>query len=775
MKKKGKLKKRMLAASVAALMAGSMLFSPLEGRAADISETVRVFPDEQYQTFEGWGTSLCWWGHVLGGWTDEVKKDEVVEKLFNPVTGLGFNIVRYNIGGGENPSHTHMSARTGSDVPGFKADMDSEYDWSADENQISILRKAKAQGADTFDAFSNSAPYWMTINNCASGHWNRGNNLKPDYYDDFARYMVDVVDHFRTEENIIFDTVIPVNEPSGIWWVGQDLLGLGGNNQEGMHLDIPNQEQIIQQTYQELSSRGLLDYTKVSGPEEYTPNETYNTVKQYSAVTCADMDRINTHTYGKPADRSQTEALKTFAADNGKRIWVSETGFNGDKNRTTIDSSMNLAKGILKDLKDLKATAWINWQAVEDSGPADDWGLIGASFTGPNEYITGKQYYGMANFSKFIRPGDKIIKIDHYTSLAAYDEANRRLVIVTTNDSDSARDYTYDLSGFDSVGAAAEIDRTSASEDLAAVSSDYPVDIAQKSLQLPDCPAKSITTIVIPDVVYNGSNTESINDSVTGTEDGQFEYSGGWSYTDVQNGAYGNDIHSADAKDEFCQIRFQGTDINLYGTMDAGMGIAGVSIDGGPETSVDLYSASRRDNALIYSSPLLDNGEHTLRMRVTGSRHPLSAGTAITCDRVMVNHGKANLLENGGFESQSLSPWAGVWTPFLAGVESTFPQFGLSNAYLHPNLVSDVGIEQSVTAPETRDYTLTVYAASTKAGTSIGVDVDGVQAAAAAVAEGGTYQPYTLTFSANEGQQIKVWYYSSKGSGWATLDDVILN
>src|SRR5580704_604744 len=47
--------------------------------------------------FEGWGTSLCWWAKVVGGYAN---RDDYAHLAFD---FLKLNIVRYNIGGGENP------------------------------------------------------------------------------------------------------------------------------------------------------------------------------------------------------------------------------------------------------------------------------------------------------------------------------------------------------------------------------------------------------------------------------------------------------------------------------------------------------------------------------------------------------------------------------------------------------------------------------------------------------------------------------------------------
>ena len=70
-----------------------------------------------------------------------------------------------------------------------------------------------------FEAFSNSAPWWMTKSGCVAGYTNAGqDNLKEDYYEDFARYLVEVCKHYRDEYGIEFKTLEPFNEALTSYW-----------------------------------------------------------------------------------------------------------------------------------------------------------------------------------------------------------------------------------------------------------------------------------------------------------------------------------------------------------------------------------------------------------------------------------------------------------------------------------------------------------------------------------------------------------------------------
>jgi hypothetical protein len=49
---------------------------------------------------------------------------------------------------------------------------------------------------------------------------------------------------------------------------------------------------------------------------------------------------------------------------------------------------------------------------------------------------------------------------------------------------------------------------------------------------------------------------------------------------------------------------------------------------------VDLYAAARADGVLVYTSPKLSNGAHTLKVRVTGTKNASASNTFVIGDRV---------------------------------------------------------------------------------------------------------------------------------------------
>jgi hypothetical protein len=127
-----------------------------------------------------------------------------------------------------------------------------------------------------------------------------------------------------------------------------------------------------------------------------------------------------------------------------------------------------------------------------------------------------------------------------------------------------------------------------------------------------------------------------VNDDETRTAVNQYQYIGSWQYGS-QTGAYQGDNHWSSSIGSIYQVNFLGTQIDLYAAKASSHGIAGVSINGGTEVLVDCYSASRFDNALIYSSPALNYGLHQVQVRVTGNKNTASSGFAVTADRAVIH------------------------------------------------------------------------------------------------------------------------------------------
>jgi O-glycosyl hydrolase len=443
--------------------------------AAPGTDLVRVDAGVRHQTFEGWGTSLCWWANHVGGWSQSAR-NAVVEAVVDPVEGLGYNIFRYNIGGGENPSHDHMEQYR--DMPGFQSS-DGTWTWDADANQRAILLSIAERGTDLiFEAFSNSPPYWMTNSGCASGSNDGSNNLREDSYEAFADYLTEVVRYYRDEYGITFRTLEPMNEPSANWWTAN-------GSQEGCHFDPPDQERIIQAVAQQLADKGLTG-TTVSASDENSMDDALRNISAFSDTTLAAMSQINVHSYAG----SRRSELRMLATSLGKRLWQSESGPLGQNISDDTEAALFMAGRIIEDLRELKPEAWIDWQSGD---PSRSW----ASFTLNDTQQTHsplKRFYMHAGFSRYIRPGAVFVDVNHPDMVAALSGDGQSLTLVVRNgDTNATHGYTFDLTSLPAVGPTTQAYRTSRTENLDALA---PIAVEGYSF-VATVPAYSITTFVV--------------------------------------------------------------------------------------------------------------------------------------------------------------------------------------------------------------------------------------------------------------------------------------
>ena len=432
--------------------------------------TAAVDPGRRFQTFEGWGVSLCWSGKVIGAFPEPVR-EQYADLMFSPAKGLGLNIARYNIGGGENPALPFMHFRER--MEGYEP-APGQWNWNADAGQRWLLQAAKARGANIFEAFSNSPPWWMTVSGSVTGAKDKNaNNLAPAHEVDFANYLVEVVDHFRSAWGIDFRTLEPVNEPNTNWW------NYGGK-QEGCRFDPAAQARIIQATSWALGGK-LLD-TKLSASDENSIDTAVSTFQSFDPGTRGLVWQLNTHSYGG----SRRAEFAKLAEAPHKGLWMSEYG-DGDR------SGLELAGKILDDLNGLHPLAWIYWQALD----VPSWALLANREDGRDaNYRVMPKYWMLMQFSRFLRPGVTFVGIDDRNSVAALGADGRSLVVVTVNRGDNERRVTFDLSKFNTFGARVTPFRTSATENCAA---QVPGTV-QDGRFTDALPPKSVTTFVFSGV-----------------------------------------------------------------------------------------------------------------------------------------------------------------------------------------------------------------------------------------------------------------------------------
>ena len=453
-----------------------------------------------YGEFQGWGTSLCWWANRVG-YSEELTL-LTAEAFFDKEKGLGMNIGRYNVGGGDDVVrgavskedkeadpflHQQHIQRSDSAVPGYcidvtKIDLDSNseayykdnfdradfecgyawnYDWEADANQMNVLKAAADAAGDEFiaEAFSNSPPYFMTVSGCSSGGVDPSvDNLREDSYTAFAAYMADVIEHWMKEGVITFQSVDPMNEPATDYWSAYSP------KQEGCHFSQgDSQSRILTALNDELKAKGI-DII-ICASDETSIDAAVNSYNALSDDAKSVVTRIDTHSY----QGTQYSLLKETALEAGVNLWMSEVDgtYTIGNEDTKMQAALGFSGQIIKDINGLMPTAWIMWDAVDIHVDTDNiydtctikeaedivskgvpfWGIAIADHDS-KELLLSTKYYAFGQFTRYIRPGYCRLGTDDKANqvTAAYNPEDGSIVIVAMNTRDEDVKWEIDLS-----------------------------------------------------------------------------------------------------------------------------------------------------------------------------------------------------------------------------------------------------------------------------------------------------------------------------------------
>jgi len=433
--------------------------------------TVRLDPHDRRGTWEGFGAGLSWWAHAVGGtpyqamYTNLFFGTAPVQVLGNTLPGLGLNLVRYNIGGGGLPTDNPSGFRDqrpppdvqpwAKDIDGFwrdwySTDPDSpSWDWRRDARQRAVLDTLRTRGVTV--EFVSHAPMWWMMDSRSSA----GGNLQAWNRRDHARYLATVVQQARTRWGVDVKSVTPFNEPLAGWWNYPVI-------QEGANIPIDAQAETLGYLREELDARGLADVTIASSDENTMTQGQAGyqgllarkvTVNGRSVSAASLVGKFNIHGYNglDPwRDDAARRSLRRTVGD--KRIWLTEYG-DGD------GSGLALAQSIVADINQLRVTGWMYWQPLE---PYSAWGLVNGQYSAPADetsptrgqpwWVYSSKYHAFAQFTRFLRPGQRLIGSTDGRSVIAHDPRSRKLVMITFNEG-PAQTITYDLSRLGAVSA----------------------------------------------------------------------------------------------------------------------------------------------------------------------------------------------------------------------------------------------------------------------------------------------------------------------------------
>lgn len=366
-----------------------------------IGETQKIGVNQftEHQVFESFGTSSAWWSQTID---NEATAKEIARLLYDDETGLGLDVYRYNIGGGEkeNP-HCRIgdpNRRTESFYVFNEETGEYEYDFTRDANARRMLDYAVEYGATQVILFCNSPHFSMTASGHASGGLTaNASNLPKENYAAFVDYVLTIADWFVAQGYPV-SAISPINEPQWSW--GGDWVG-----QEGCHYTADETVEVLEMFALEMQKRN--SPYKLSGPESGELSQGYyEYVDKFFASPILNefCDSISAHSYWLDNNIPAKEQFGAKMAEQypDKKFEMSEwCELPLTIDSRTIDSGIYMANIIIQDLNCMNAVSWQSWTAVNGDGLME---IING------ELVIYNRYYAYKHFTDFIREG--MVRLD---------------------------------------------------------------------------------------------------------------------------------------------------------------------------------------------------------------------------------------------------------------------------------------------------------------------------------------------------------------------------
>ncbi|MCQ2417882.1 MAG: carbohydrate binding domain-containing protein [Oscillospiraceae bacterium] len=331
-----------------------------------------------------------------------------------------------------------------------------------DKNQwskaVATAKYAQSQGATIF-ASPWEPPSYMTES--GSGTRPSGKlHLKKQYYEAYANHLNDFVLYMKSQGVNIYAISVQ-NEPDYAeeWttWTSDE-------------------------TTEFIANYGHLISCKLMSPEtfQYTNKDYYSKILN-NQKAFANCDIFGTHFYGTQRSQMNFDALESC----GKPIWMTEvyvpnsSANSGDNWPEALQVAENMHNGLV--VGNMSAYVW--WTIRRSYGPMKEDGNI------------SKRGYMMAQYSKYVRPGDVRIGAtespENNILVSAYKNDEDQVKIVAINKNSSTNTETFNLSGIEGISNISAY-QTNGSANLKTISAT--ANGKSFSAQLP---AQSVTTFVI--------------------------------------------------------------------------------------------------------------------------------------------------------------------------------------------------------------------------------------------------------------------------------------
>ncbi|NQX16604.1 glycoside hydrolase family 30 beta sandwich domain-containing protein [Rathayibacter sp. VKM Ac-2857] len=395
--------------------------------------TINVDPAATYQEILGQGQSLesSSVANMIG--LSPEKREQLLKQLFDPATGNGYSIIRLAMGC---PDFCSQEFYTYDDVPAGQTD-ESLSSFSIqkdiDSGIIALAQRAKQiNPAITFYLSMWSAPAWMKTN----GSLSNGGSVKPEYYDELARYQRMAIQAYEAQ-GIPITAMTPQNEPRVITnyptgeWTGEQM-----------------RDYVRDHLGPELQHSGLA--TEIWVGDDNPPR-----LKDFVPAILDDpraaqyVDGVAIHDYSGDDPTVLSEFSVKYP---GIPLHLTERtyyGVTGERNK--VDGSQQAGVTRVMDFYRNGLASWTYWLSFFDTAGEPNTGPLRAECCAIpvtaepgalDAYTLNRDYYLYGQFSRFVTPGSVRIGSDQTSkdvTNVAFRTPSGQVVVVVANAAASPR------------------------------------------------------------------------------------------------------------------------------------------------------------------------------------------------------------------------------------------------------------------------------------------------------------------------------------------------
>jgi len=424
--------------------------------------SIELEPDSTFQTITGFGGSFTESSAYLLNRLSKPNRDKIMQAYFGE-EGARYSLTRTHIASCDFSLNNYTYAPIAGDMNLENFSIDEDRD-----DLIPMIKDAMEISSEGFNIIASpwTAPPWMKDNKAYVG-----GKLLPEYYDAFALYFNKYLDAYSAEGIDIWG-LTPVNEPHG-----------NGNNWESMHFTPEEETDFVQNHLgpkleaegkgnvnilgYDQNRAGLREWVDVMFKDKASSKYYAGTAIHWYESTFDYFPEDLQYAHSKAPDKYLIETEGCVDSEIPKwqdddwywskeaTDWGWDWASDEDKHLHPKYAPVNrYARDIIGCLNNW-VDGWVDWNMVLDRQGGPNWfenwcvAPVIVDLEKDEVYFT-PIYYTMAHFSKYIRPGAKVIEVknsDKTLMVTAAKNPDGTIAVVAFNEGETAKNISLNLNG----------------------------------------------------------------------------------------------------------------------------------------------------------------------------------------------------------------------------------------------------------------------------------------------------------------------------------------